>query len=80
MKIIRGVCALCNSRCKRRHHFPRHVALACRRKTAYVELTDAVAMAGSVSRSYGRESHVYLCPLGDHWHLTSTDRFARRAG
>lgn len=76
--IVREVCLLCNTRCKQPRHWPTHVARSCRQKKGYTSLIDAVDAALVTRRSLGGYAHVYLCPLVDHYHVTTKRRFLRR--
>lgn len=78
MLVIRDVCPLCNTRCKKPSHYPRHVSRSCAAKVAHAELMDAVNRALMDQHINGDTRHVYLCPLDDHWHVSRTRRFLKR--
>lgn len=79
MLVVRDVCRLCNSRCKKPSHYPKHVARSCSKKRSYLELVDAVDAARMLRiTTEVRNADVYLCPLADHWHVSTHITFLKR--
>ena len=77
--VVKVDCLVCNSRCKKAGHWPKHVSRACVRKRDYTSLQDAIDTAVIALRARGRHVYVYWCPLGDHWHLSSNLSLMRLA-
>jgi hypothetical protein len=44
----------------------------CRRKVRFLNVDTAERAAIDLSEKYQKETIVYLCPYGDHYHLTTT--------
>lgn len=51
----------------------------CGRKIRYETEEKARNVVKNLGHLWSKKSHVYKCPFGDHWHLTTHPRMKRDA-